>query len=104
MSHSETIPIPICHACGAGAHWDCSSKSNVDAIRRVEGCECDCPKLTSCPECENGRHYNCSNKRENFEDILHCNCDTCDQIREDALQDKLASNRGKEGENDDGET
>jgi hypothetical protein len=77
MSHSETIPIPICHACGAGAHWDCSRKSNVDAIRRVEGCECDCKAW--------GKQ------------------DQLDQIRADALQDRLAKDKEKEEENNDGE-
>ena len=45
-----------------------------------------------CLPCRDHRHFNCVNHRV---PDWGCDCDTCNQIREDALQDKL------EGKSDD---
>ena len=59
-------------------------------------CDCGNWEMTEkmiCRACEEGRHFECEDRYALLE--TPCSCGTCDQIEEDALQDKL---RDKEKE------
>lgn len=46
-----------------------------------------------CPNCKNGKHILCYKQVRGF----RCACDTCEQIKWDAQEDKLQAWREREG-------